>query len=72
MGKRNNKRASLIGRFDCAMYGDLLENFGPGGPMSDEYLAQITGSSVSDVRSAHHNARNDSGVRDAKPDANPK
>lgn len=54
-----NQLGPLIGQYDRAMYGDLLRNFGPPGPMSDEYLAHITGSSVRDVRGAAHIARND-------------
>jgi hypothetical protein len=63
-----NALRALIGRFDRALYGDLLDQFGPPGPDTDEYLAQITGSTVKEVRGAHHNARNDSGIRPPKPD----
>ena len=60
----------LLGRLDRAFYGDLLVQFGPGGALTDEYLAQISGSTVSHLRKAHHNARNDAGVRPPKPYVN--
>ncbi|QQG47466.1 MAG: hypothetical protein HY044_05090 [Candidatus Woesebacteria bacterium] len=65
------KRDTLVGRFDRAMYGDLLNKFGPPATNDDdEFDAQVTGSTPSDLRAAQHDARNDAEIRESKPNSN--
>ncbi|MBI1863966.1 hypothetical protein HYS03_02030 [Candidatus Woesebacteria bacterium] len=53
------------------MYGDLLNKFGPPATNDDdEFDAQVTGSTPSDLRAAQHDARNDAEIRESKPNSN--
>lgn len=61
---------SLLGRLDQDRFGDLLGQFGPSGPPTDENLRRLTNSSKKDFDAAGHDFRNDSGIRPPKPYSN--
>lgn len=57
------KRDELVGRYDNAMYSDLLGQFGGPGAPNDDYLRGLTDASQDEYNAAGHDFRNDAETR---------